>query len=193
VSKAWFEASIAPLPGQPEALLCDVVDPLIHDMLSEVEAWFFFWEDAEERGSGEDLRLRILGPAGNRARASAFLDSARHAGWYEGSHGRRGEHYDGEADFYGPEAWDLTCRDWTAMSELALSLVKLDAADSLTKPRSFHLSRQMHLYANQLRLDDVTTCLTQAQRYLELSGARNKESRRVLSAIGRYLKRREGA
>src|ERR1700722_12185954 len=147
MSGSWFEVNIAPLPRQPEALLRDVADPLIHGMLGEVEAWFFFWEDAEERDSGEDLRLRILGPSANRAKASAFLDAARDdgklAGWYEGSHGRRGERYDGEAGFYGPEAWDLTCRHWTAMSELALSLVKLDGAGMLTKPRSFHLRRQM--------------------------------------------------
>jgi hypothetical protein len=188
----WFEVNIEPASiTEAEVILCDVVDLLVHDIAGDVEAWFFFWEDAEERDSGEDLRLRVLG--GDRDVMRRFLGTAKDdgklAGWYEGSHGVRGDKYAGEAGFYGAALWEETYRQWTAMSELALSLIKLEHADLLVKSRSFHLRRQMHLYANQLRLDDITSCLVQAQRYLELrdKAVDDLESARVLSAIDRYL------
>jgi hypothetical protein len=192
---AWFEANIEPAgtiaPDEPEMLLLDVIDPLVHGEAGDVQAWFFFWEDAEERDSGEDLRLRILG--GDHAKIAGYLGTAqrdgRLAGWYQGSHGVRSETYDGEAGFYGAALWEETYRQWTAMSELSLSLIKLDLGDLLVKSRSFHLRRQMHLYANQLGLDDITTCLVQAQRYMELrdKAVGDTEAARLLSAIDRYL------
>jgi hypothetical protein len=184
---AWIEVNITP-PGDDEALLLDVVGPLIRETAPAV--WFFFWEDREGGEPGEeDLRLRIRDP--DRPMVTKLLDAAkddgRIAGWYEGNHGRAGEAYSGETGFYGPEAWELICRDWTAMSNLSLALIELEARDGLTRSRSFHLRRAMHLRANQLGLDDISTCLFQALRYLELEHRADPDANHLLAAIDRYL------
>jgi hypothetical protein len=184
---SWFEVNITPA-GKPEDLILHVAGPLVK--LLQPSAWFFFWEDAEERDDGEDLRLRLKDISRNTA--VLFLDAAQDkgeiTGWYEGNHGIRGESYNGEGDFYGEAVWEATYRNWTMMSYLALQLITMDNSDQLVKSRSFHLRRNMHLYANQLKLDDITVCLRQAHTYLEL---RNKgtdpEAARLLAAIDRYL------
>jgi hypothetical protein len=185
---AWIEVNITPARDH-EALLRDVLGPLISETAPSV--WFFFWEDREGGQPGEeDLRLRIRDP--DRGKMTAWLDAAkgdgRIGGWYEGNHGKRDEGtYCGETGFYGPEAWDLICRDWTAMSDLSLALIELEARDGLTRSRSFHLRRSMHLRANQLGLDDITVCLSQAMRYLELAHPADPDSAHLVAAIDRYL------
>ena len=86
-------------------LLLEVVDPLVHDELSDqVRTWFYFWEP--------ELRLRIgwsdPGQAENsRAELARFLDNARADGrlqdWYEANHGnRRGQHDRRERELASP-------------------------------------------------------------------------------------------
>lgn len=184
---AWIEVNITP-SGDGEALLREIIGPLIRETAPAV--WFFFWEDREGGVPGEeDLRLRIRDP--DRRAVIACLDAAkgndRIAGWYEGSHGKAGETYPGETGFCGPEAWEVICRDWTAMSSLSLALIDLEAGGRLTRSRSFHLRRSMHLRANQLQLDDITMCLFQAMRYLELEHPEGPEPARLIAAIDRYL------
>jgi hypothetical protein len=167
----WIEVNISPADQQDaETLLLDVVDPLVHSHLDEqIETWFFFWEP-ELR-----LRLRWLDPAQasvQRAELARFLDRAREDGklgeWYEGNHGKRGETYRGEADFYGDRVWELTSKDWMSGSELALAILKLDHDGTLEKPRSFHWQRRVHLFSNQLRADEVGLCLQQAYAYIDM-------------------------
>jgi hypothetical protein len=166
----WIEVNVVPVDERnPEPLLLDVVDPLVHEQLGdEVDRWFYFWEP--------ELRLRICWrdparAADHRAAVTRLLDQAQEEGklvrWWEGNHGKEGEHYTGEADFYGPELWKLTSNDWMAGSELALAIVKLEAQRSLSKPRHFHWDRRVHLFSNQLRQDEIALCLNQAYGYIQ--------------------------
>jgi hypothetical protein len=189
----WIEVNILPAPEAHETLLLDVVDPLVHQQLAaEIDTWFYFWEP-ELR-----LRLRWRDPRradDNRAALARILDSARAGGrledWYEGNHGSRGDTYRGEADFYGAEVWELVARDWMSGSELALAIQRAAADSALTKPPSFHWQRRVHLFSNQLLLDEVPLCLFQARAYLRMRGANDPHAREVMRAIERFLAAQE--
>ena len=185
----WIEVNLVPVGGPSAALLLEVVDPLVHESLTdEIETWFYFWEP--------ELRLRLRWRDAsrvpdNRAALARSLDSARADGkiedWYEGSHGTRGETYTGEADFYGAEVWELVARDWMSGSELALAIARAEAQGTLTKPPSFQWQRRVHLFSNQLLLDEVPLCLYQARSYLRLRGATGRSARRLMREIDRFL------
>jgi hypothetical protein len=170
-----------------EALLAEQVDALVHEELGEeIATWFFFWEP--------ELRLRIRWrdqdrAAEHRRTLGARLDSWKAEGkvddWYEGSHGARGETYVGEADHYGEEAWPRIQRDWMNGSELALTLIKLDRAGRLTKPRDYHWKRHVHLFTNQLLGTweaEIELCLQQALGYSRLRGTPPTADARILIA-----------
>jgi hypothetical protein len=186
----WIEVNVVPAdPGRPERLLLDVVDPIVHALLGDrIAVWFYFWEP--------ELRLRL------RWREDADVDAAvaalagaldraaaqgRVADWYEGAHGRRGETYAGEAELYGAELWELTSRDWMAASELALAIVRLDVAGRLEQARDFHWRRRVHLFSNQLRQDEIGLCLRQAAGYIRLRHADDPRFAETLRAIDRLL------
>ena len=175
--EAWTEVNLVPTETLDQALLVDVVDPLVHEELGqEIATWFFFWEP--------DLRLRIRWREperveGNRQRLEGALDrrkaERRIDDWYEGAHGVRGETYTGEAEHYGREMWPRIQRDWMNGSELALELIKLERAGRLTKPRDYHWKRHVHLFTNQVMgpiESEIELCLQQALGYTRLLGNR---------------------
>lgn len=178
----WTEVNILPSSlAQPEALLTDVVDRLVHEMLSKrIDSWHYFWE--YDPIKLHHLRLRILWRPGQGCEGGAVL--ARHldeaeAGaslwrWYPGGHGVPGEKYEGEAaDYGGLGLWRITYRDWRAGSDLALGLVKLDAEECLAEAREFHLERRVHLHSNRMGLgyiDEGSLYLRLAIGYLVKAG-----------------------
>jgi Lantibiotic biosynthesis dehydratase C-term len=178
----WVETNILPSAGtQPEALLLDVVDPLIHDTLSgRIDSWHYFWE--HDPIETRHLRLRVLWIPGHgregRGVLATYLDEAEAGGrlqrWYPGSHGVADEVYTGEAANYGgPELWRITYKDWQVGSELALGLVKLDAERGLAETRQFHLERRVHLHSNRMGLsmfDEGRLYLRLAIGYLANAG-----------------------
>ena len=179
-------------PPRPQLLLTEVVDPLVHGELAErIALWFYFWESQPE----SQLRLRIrwrdpeVGESSDLDLA-AHLDIARDEGkladWYEGSHGRRDEHYGGEAGNYGNELWECIARDWHAGSELALAMTKHRLAGNLTKSIEWQWARRVHLFSNQLLLDEVILCLRQARAYLTLREA-TEPNQRIVGAIESYF------
>jgi hypothetical protein len=173
--EAWTEVTLVPVRLMNAALLAEQVDALVHEELSEeIRTWFFFWEP--------ELRLRIRwrdaerAPEHRRTLAARFdtWKAERTIGdWYESSHGRRGESYVGEADHYGEEVWSRIQDDWMNGSELALTLIKLERADRLTKPRDYHWQRHVHLFTNQLFGSwetEIELCLGQALAYIKQRG-----------------------
>jgi hypothetical protein len=188
----WIEVNlVAPAAMQPTQVLLRIVDPLVHEQLADrIDMWFYFWEP--------ELRLRIRwrdprSVDANRRELTDFLDNACRAGtlkeWFEGSHGRRGGTYRGESGFYGAEVWELVARDWTNASELALALARIESEGRLTRPRSFHWSRRVHLFSNQLLVDEIALCLAQARSYLRSAGVQSSLDRAVVDAIENYLDR----
>lgn len=170
----WAEANILPSSqAQPEALLIRVVDPLIHEVLSErIDSWHYFWENDPIKM--HHLRLRVLWRPGQGHEGTAtlvrYLDEAEASGslwrWYPGNHGVPGGKYEGEAGGYGgSEMWRVTYRDWQAGSNLALALVKLGAEGGLAEARDFHLERRVHLHSNRLGL----SLLEEGRLYLRLA------------------------
>jgi hypothetical protein len=176
----WIEVNIPARAHDRERMLLEIVDPLVHEHLGgQVRTWFYFWEP--------ELRLRIrwADPAhadSGRVDLGTFLDKAKADGkledWYEANHGARGEVYRGEADFYGSEIWERTASDWMSGSELALAIVRLDAEGALTKPHQFHWARRVHLFSNQLWLDEIALCLHQAHGYLGMTDPTDPRGRR---------------
>jgi Lantibiotic biosynthesis dehydratase C-term len=185
----WIEVNIPARAKDRAPLLLNVVDPLVHEQFAgRVKTWFYFWEP-ELR-----LRLRWADPAqaeSNRTELAAFLDRAKAdrnvKDWYEANHGARGEVYDGEADFYGEEIWERTASDWMSGSELALAIVRLGDAGALTKPEEFHWARRVHLFSNQLWLDEIALCLRQAHGYLGMTDLSNRHVVEMRAAIQKYL------
>ena len=111
----WVEVNIVPAAAdQPERLLVDVVDTLVHATFADrLDAWFFEWFQEPQQ---HHLRLRLLWRDLARSDADgdelfARLDEARDSGllgrWWEGNDGRIGEIYEGEAGAYG-DLWELS-------------------------------------------------------------------------------------
>lgn len=199
-SEAWVEVNLVPAQERDERLLVDLVDPVVHEHLKDnLETWFFFWEP----GESELLRLRIRwrDPAQSEPctnRLFSFLNEFEAeetlVSWYEGSHGRRGETYQGEAATYGPEIWGLVQKDWMNGSELAVALVKLESQGRLTNSREFHWGRHVHLFTNQTFgtwWAEVQLCLRQAQGYLTMLQQRMRQDdpriTRMLDELERFL------
>ena len=67
------------------------------------------------------------------------------------------------------------------------SATRADSAGGLTKPPSFHWQRRVHLFSNQLSLDEVPLCLFQARGYLRMRNADDPLSGEVMRAIERFL------
>ena len=178
----WTEVGILPSdPAQREALLLDVVDPLIHETLSgHIESWHYFWEVDPIKMLHVRLRVLWLPGQSNEGRATltASLNEAEAARslwrWYPGSHGVPGEQYEGEVAAYdGPRIWRVTYRDWQAGSDLALALLKIDAEGRLEKGRQSHLARRVHLHSNRLGMsyrDEGNLYLSLAIGYLTHGG-----------------------
>jgi hypothetical protein len=189
MDEAWLEVNVRPRGERDERLLLDVVAPIVRGPLAdEVETWFFFWEP--------ELRLRVrwrrAASAGSaEAALKAHLD-ALGVEWWEGAHGERGRRYEGEAEDYGTEVWQLVQKDWMSASRLALAFAELEPAGRLTRTREYHWSRRVHLFSNQVFGDwpsEVRLCLAQARWYLarpELAGLA-PERDRLLAELDRFL------
>lgn len=176
----WVEVNIAPSSSsQPERLIVDVVDPLVHGTFAgRVETWFFGWYRPPDP---YHLRLRIrwqrLEESDNdRTELFSLLDAAQQDGrlatWWEGNHGARGDIYRGEATTYG-YLWDLSCKDWQSSSELALAMVKQDPDNRLSAERQEQWGSRTHLHANRLGWDyyyQALFHLFQARFYLAEAG-----------------------
>jgi hypothetical protein len=186
----WIEVN-TPARNDDERtrLLLEVVDPLVHGQLGEtVTTWFYFWEPG--------LRLRIgwsdpEQAERGRTEVARFLDAAKTEGkvedWYEANHGALGQRYHGEPDFYGHEVWDLTAEDWMSGSELSLAIVRAEAEGTLTKPRDFHWTRRVHLFSNELWVDEITLSLKQAYAWLGMTDLTDRRVKKIRAAIEKYL------
>jgi|SRR5437870_4864160 len=191
--EAWTEVNLVAATPIDEALLLELVDGLVHEQLGEhIETWFFFWEP--------ELRLRIRWRDSERAEEhrstlAAFLEGYKADGrvsdWYEGAHGERGKTYVGEAVHYGEEVWPQIQKDWMNSSELAVTLIRLDRAGALAKPRSYHWQRHVHLRTNQLFASweaEIELCLQQALGYTKLRQAPpTPEAKKLIAELHEFL------
>jgi hypothetical protein len=199
VGEAWIEVNLVPARELDRRLLTELLPELVQgELASAIETWFFFWEP--------ELRLRIrwrdaAAAQTNRGRLVELLERAREEGvvleWYEGAHGERGLAYGGEAEAYGAEVWPRVQKDWMNGSELALLLAGLDADGALSAPLSYHWSRHVHLFTNQLFGSwsaEIELCLNQALgylRHLQASGGTPSPATRSLAEqIGSELRSR---
>ena len=188
----WTEVNLFPAEAAEESLLTGVIGGLVHQTFrGELETWFFFREP--------ELRLRLRWSDPGRAEdcrstLTRALDEAVRRGelveWYEGAHGRRGERYEGEAEMYGAELWSLVQKDWMNGSEFALQITKLEASGDLSRSRTFHWERHVHLFTNQLFgswNSEIELCLAQALGYLRHitagGGAPSAETERLIAEL----------
>ncbi|TML19133.1 MAG: hypothetical protein E6G32_13045 [Actinobacteria bacterium] len=191
--EVWTEVNLVAATPIDEALLVELVDGLVHDQLGEhIETWFFFWEP--------ELRLRIRWRDlervdEHRRTLAAFLEgqeAGRRVGdWYEGAHGERGKTYVGEAEHYGEDVWPQIQKDWMNSSELTLTLIRLDRAGALTKPRRYHWQRHVHLFTNQLFGSweaEIELCLSQALGYSKLRRSPpTPEAKKLIAKLHEFL------
>ena len=125
---------------------------------------------------------RVGGTEELEQRLSSSLDrcqtKTQFVSWKSGNQGNPYSRYEGEADYYGPELWDLIERDWMNSAELAVRLRTMSAGGNLTGKPGFgstlndHWARHVHLYTNPLAGPswdlEVLLCLAQARGRLVL-------------------------
>jgi hypothetical protein len=68
-------------------------------------------------------------------------------------------------------------------SELALAIVRFGSEGALTKPRPFHRERRVHLFSNQLSLNEIALCLIQGHGYLRMTAPDDPRATEIMSAI----------
>jgi hypothetical protein len=172
----WVEVNIVPAPlNQPEGLLVDLIDGLVHETFADrLTTWFFGWYSAPWE---YHLRVRIRWLELEQSDANceelfALLDVARSqemlAKWWQGNHGAPGEFYQGEADTYG-DLWELSYKDWNSSSELALAMIRADPDNRVSEQRQRQWSSRAHLHSNRLGWTyyaEALISLTHARGYL---------------------------
>ncbi len=180
VPQEWVEVNIVPTaPDQPERLLVDLIDGLVHTTFADrLAAWFFEWhQEPQETHLRLRLRWRELEHS-DRDGDDLFarLDEARAlellGRWWEGSHGRIGEVYDGERDTYGDQ-WELSYRDWQSSSELVLAMAKEDPDNRLSEARQGQWNTRTHLHSNRMGWNhyvEALISLANARFYLAEAG-----------------------
>jgi Lantibiotic biosynthesis dehydratase C-term len=181
----WVEVNIVPAkPAQPERLLVDLIDGLVHTSFADrLAAWFFEWfQEPQEH----HLRLRLRWQDLARSDADnddlfARLDQARADGllgrWWEGNDGRIGEVYEGEADTYG-DLWELSYRDWNSSCELVLAMARDDPDNRLSEERQRQWNSRAHLHSNRMGWNyyvEALISLANARFYLAESGKSGPE------------------
>jgi hypothetical protein len=180
VPQEWVEVNIVPAaPDQPERLLVDLVDGLVHATFAErLATWFFEWYQEPDE---HHLRLRLRWREPARADADCDelfgrLDQARSSGllgrWWEGRHGRIGEVYEGEQDTYADQ-WELSYRDWNSSCELVLAMAKQDPDNRLSEERQREWNSRAHLHSNRMGWNyyvEALISLANARFYLAESG-----------------------
>ena len=162
----WSEARLqvaSYTEGYPDdALLLDVVAPLVDALRSRIGCWHYLWEP--------DLWLRVrwrspedveLGCATIRSTLDAAQREGRFQSW-------RFDVYDHDADLalMGPEMAEIFDADLQRGAERALALLALERSGGLAKDRDFHWARLVHTTTNQLHAtwaDEYRLCLAQAR------------------------------
>jgi hypothetical protein len=185
----WTEVNIIP-SGQPEQLILGLVEPLIHQVLAgHWDNWHCFWETQPIGKLHLRLRIRWLDPSQTTGDGllSAYLADQENKrnidSWFPGDNGQANQVYMGEASFYGPEVWELTYKDWTSGSELALAIINFDSQKKLSKERQFHWERRAHLFANELLLPESLVSLYQALAYSSPQDHAHPQIGPILQAI----------
>jgi hypothetical protein len=174
------EVNIVPsVRDQPERLLVDVVDGLVHAAFADrLDGWFFEWfQEPQEHHLRLRLRWRDLARSDvDGDDLFARLDEAREAGllgrWWEGNNGRIGEIYEGEAATYG-DLWELSYRDWNSSCELVLAMAREDPDNRLSEVRQREWNSRAHLHSNRMGWNyyvEALISLANARFYLAEAG-----------------------
>jgi hypothetical protein len=187
MSEQWTELNLVP-PTRDDKLrvLLEVIDPLVHGLLSQdISHWFYGHYDSP---GPSHLRLRILWQSGTEisrvtGEATSFLQTKQSDGtlveFYEGSHGRKYQTYTGEADEH-EGMWEATYKLWSCQSAYALNLLKLESASALTKHHlPWHWSRSVHMLSNSLLLsylDEAYLSLKRGQDCLNILEANQTDA-----------------
>jgi lantibiotic biosynthesis dehydratase-like protein len=180
VPQEWVEVNIVPsVRDQPERLLLDVVDGLVHAVFADrLDAWYFEWfQEPQEHHLRLRLRWRDLARSDvDGDDLFARLDQAREAGllgrWWEGNNGRIGEIYEGEAGTYGA-LWELSYRDWNSSCELVLAMAREDPDNRLSEVRQREWNSRAHLHSNRMGWNyyvEALISLANARFYLAEAG-----------------------
>ncbi len=196
----WTEVNLIPLaPRHPLDLALELVKPLIHEtLIGHWEAWFYSVYTDPSPDHLDHLRLRLLWKNTERGTARTkmvnLLDTVkgegRLANWYEGSHGKEGEIYPGEADKFGPEMWEVTYKNWMSGCEMALKIRALIAQGTrLTMSPEDHWAYRIHMFSNPLGLSYIGEAQLSLLRALGyLAGQPDDRSNKLVKAIEDYLK-----
>jgi Lantibiotic biosynthesis dehydratase C-term len=192
----WVEVNLSCGVAEQERVLLDVIEPHVKELKKrgELVSWHFFREP-EIRfrvrlvGKGEQQEeAAAVKRMAERLRRKGLVSE-----WHFGNHGVIGEQYVGEEDRYGKRGWKVAQEYFRNGAETALALLKLKMSGKLENPLwekglgnpweggeknpwreveldplSFHWSRFVHLFSNQLGFDiskEAALSDRQAARY----------------------------
>ena len=196
VADEWTEVNLVLHSAEDRIrALLDTIEPLVHNELDGlIDTWFFghygtpppyhlrvriLWRNEEDASRGESDLSNYLD---NRKSNGSIAD------WYEGCDGERGQRYQGEANRFGVEMWEVTYKLWGCQSEFALTLLKNESERSLsTQPFVWHWERALHLFTNRLFLgigDEIYLTLRQAGGYLSYFAQDNNYNAQTRAGFG---------
>lgn len=156
----WIEVSIFQKDLRQD-ILEDIVMVLYNEIIypykieGMIESWHFFREP--------ELRFRIeLKSEENKEKAKKDLadnlERIKNKGlitkWYFSRHGREGEEYNGEEDFYGKVLFKKQKDLWHNFAELFVKMKTMENLQIMEKSRDFQYKRLRHLLANILGVDE---------------------------------------
>lgn len=154
---SWTEVRVLVAESPDDALLVDVVAPLIESLRARIRRWHHAWEP--------DLWIRIQWRSDEDAKPGMELvrEALDRAG-----HSWRFDVYDHAADaaMMGEEMAEIFDADMQRGSERALAIARHEREGTLTKDRDCHWARFMHTNTNQLYgtwADEYRLCLEQAR------------------------------
>jgi hypothetical protein len=148
-------------------VLLEFVVPLLEDVRSRIESWHFLWESKpwpDVKGNGITLRLRFYGESNTIDQIKEeiekkliALEKEKHElyrGHCFGKHGECDKDYEGEADDWGTEAWELGTKFLNLGSEVSLKLIKnqqkIGSSKEYRRPIEFYVDRYVHCFLNNI-------------------------------------------
>lgn len=147
---AWVEANIHHGSADDRQLILALYNRIVKQTTGLV-SWHCFREP--------EIRLRLEvtddAEAGSvQDRIRQFVDSRRSEFQIDrlvfGRHGKEGEKYEGEHEFFGKDGFEVHKMIWMWQSELAVLRYRQEGSGSVETDRDYDVDRLWHLVANQL-------------------------------------------
>ncbi|MDV3244372.1 MAG: hypothetical protein LYZ66_04260 [Nitrososphaerales archaeon] len=196
----WIEINLDADLGVQNDILLDCLRPYILRLKKKgtLLSWHYFREPQVR------FRVRLASALAERSEkkavraiADALMEQGLVSEWWFGAHGEKGKRYEGEAERYGRNGWEVAQDYFQNGAEIALWMLDLKRRGKLESPLwakglgnpweggdenpwrereadplLYNWSRYVHLFTNQMGFDidkEAELCRKQSERYAAIS------------------------